>query len=162
MGGLKRLRDSLASFDIEEEQKKIVAANTAEIEKLQREQMYQGRGADGEYIGRYSEDPYFKTREAALRYAGWKQKISPHPQRPYDVVNLYINGFYHNSIKASLSGGKLHVEASANFSGKIEAKYPHALGLDYGMRKEFITEVILPSLRKALKEKTGLQLIKMR
>lgn len=67
--------------------------------ELQRDQMYAGLDARGQHIApRYSQDPWFKSRESAARYAAWKARLNQRrpapylPLRPEDVPNLIING----------------------------------------------------------------------
>lgn len=67
--------------------------------ELQRDQMYAGLDATGKNITPYySQDPWFKSKESASRYAAWKASLhqrrpAPYlPPRPQDVPNLIITG----------------------------------------------------------------------
>src|SRR6185437_364222 len=135
----------------------IVEDNTDAIADLQREQMLEGRGVDGEYIRPfYSENPFFKKPGAAQRYAEWKQKITPNAKRPLDVPNLFINGKFHDSLSAKVDGEVFEIETSAEFGDKVFEVHQNAQGLDAEKRLEFAETITLPAVKEALQAKTGL------
>jgi len=64
---------------------------------IQREQLMAGKAADGGPIRpTYSEDPYFRTREAMERYRGWKHRLNP--RRDIDAPDLFITGEFHSDF----------------------------------------------------------------
>lgn len=147
----------LQAFDFGQELQTIVEDNTDTIVDLQREQMLEGRGVDGEYIRPfYSENPYFKKPGAAQRYAEWKQKITPNAKRPIDVPNLTINDTFHNSLSADVESGVFEIKTSASFGDKVFEVHKNAQGLDEEKRLQFAESITLPAIKDALQTKTGL------
>lgn len=148
---------SLQAFDFGQELELIVEENKDMLANLQREQMMEGRGADGEYIRPfYSEDPYFKTPEAAKLYAEWKQRSFPNPKRPLDVPNLYINGYFHRSIFAKVSGQEFILTTNVELGDKVFDEHPNAQGLNEEKRLHFAETITIPMISIKLKSKTGL------
>lgn len=117
-----------------------------------REQLLTGKGSDGKDLTPgYLEDPYFKTRGAAARYAAWKQKITPNPLRNLNAPNLFIVGTYHRSLFSFFTGDAYVIESLAGFGAAIEKKYSgKATKLGGVQRAEFINEQLLPELKKQL------------
>lgn len=125
----------------------LVARQAPVLLELQRDQMYAGLDARGRYISpRYSQDPWFKSRESAARYAAWKASLHQRrpasylPPRPEDVPNLIINGrlIYDNLL---LRVGPLAMRVDLP-GFDVEAKFGPVLGfspvvLDYYRRTYF-------------------------
>lgn len=156
---ISKFIEDLEGFDPKGELIAIVEDHTELLADLQRDQMLEGRGVDGEYIRPYySENPYFKTPEAAARYAKWKSIITPNPQRPEDVPNLIINGMFHDSIFAKVSGDEFEMETSASFGEDVFRVHENARGLDEDKRLLFAEEITLPQFKEALLLKTGLEM----
>lgn len=65
---------------------------------LNRNQLLHGLDENGNLLPRYVDDPFFKTREAAERYADWKDRINPNNETPSGIMNFYINGHFHQSL----------------------------------------------------------------
>ncbi len=162
LDALKKLIDDLGAFDTQKEVVDIIEANTDLIVEMQSDQWMEGRGVDGEFLRPfYSENPYFKSKESAARYAKWKQKITPNPQRPDDVPNLYINGYLHSLLYADVYGegsldAMLKIDSDAPFAPKVFSVHKNALGLNEEKRLLFAENVTLPEFKKILQEKTGL------
>jgi hypothetical protein len=160
MDNLISLIEKIEAFDAKAELSIIVSDQGEKISDLQRDQMLEGRGVDGEYIRPYySENPYFKTPEAAKRYAKWKQKITPNPQRPEDVPNLIINGYFHNLIFMRMNGeDEFEIDSEASFSDNVFNVHKNARGLNEEKRLLFAENITLPEFKKVLLEKTNLEL----
>jgi hypothetical protein len=157
LDNFKSLIDKLTAFDFGQEMTNIVEDNEEKIADLQREQMLEGRGVDGDYIRPfYSENPYFKRPGAALRYAQWKQKITPNPKRPLDVPNLFITGVFHDSLFVEVNAPVFEVKTDVSFGKDVFSVHQNAQGLDEDSRMQFAEEVTLPSIKASLLEKTGL------
>ena len=151
--------NGLKNFDTTKEVNSIVEANKDTITELQKEQMLEGRGADGQFIRPfYSEDPYFKSAASAARYAEWKSKITPNEKRPKDVPNLFIDGTFHSSLFTKIGGGVFSIETKSFVGEKIFEEHPNAAGLDEENRKEFATKVTLPEFGKVLEQKTTIRI----
>lgn len=159
LDGLRNLIGNLQKFNWEIELDIIVTNNLDKVIEMQQEQMMEGKGVDGEYIRPfYSENPYFKTAEAAHKYALWKAKITPNSKRPLDVPNLYINGYYQSSIQARVSAKTLTIGSDSSISGEVEDVHKNALGLNKDSRTKFANEITLPEIKKVFKEQTGLEI----
>lgn len=130
-----------------------------EIVDLQRTQLLAGKGSDGQDIHPfYTEDlkpkGYFRTRESAQRYAGWKQTIS-YPksvQRNPDAPNLYITGVFHNDLNVAFNPDTVAIVPDTAYAANIMAKYGmNVFGLsweswgvvwnDNGAKNELITKM---------------------
>lgn len=156
---LENIITGLKSFNAHDEVLLIVENNSQKLSDLQREQMLKGRGVDGEYIRPfYSENPYFKKPGAALKYAQWKQKITPNAERPEDVPNLTINNRFHDSIYTKLSGDTFSMESDDSNADDIISVHQNAIGLDADSRLQFATEITLPEFAKVFEEKTTLRM----
>src|SRR5689334_8615887 len=96
------------AINLIQEAAEIISQDPGELEALQKRQLLKGLDNQGRPLSpKYTEDPYFKTVEAAIRYAKWKQTITPDPDRPWDVPNLFITGArVHNNIEVEVSGDK--------------------------------------------------------
>lgn len=105
------------------------------------EQLYSGVDGNGEFLSpTYDDDPYFNEfgpwHGANYAYKKWKEKITPPirslrlnlPPRPLNVPNLFINGTFHGSIKATRMGDVVRVYTSGFQDGPlIEQKYGEAI-----------------------------------
>lgn len=115
--------------------------------ELQRDQMYAGLDAEGKAITPlYSQDPWFKSRESAARYAAWKKTLRQRtparylPPRPDDVPNLIITGtliYDRLELTVNMLGAEVRLP-----SFNITAKYGQVLGfsplvLDHYRRNYF-------------------------
>lgn len=156
---IRKLIDDLKGFNAGDVLQEIVENNLELLADLQRDQWMEGRGGDGEFIRPYySENPYFKTPESAKKYAKWKQIITPNPQRPEDVPNLFINGYLHSSLYTSLRQDVFDITSDVDFAPKVFDVHKNAQGLNEEKRLLFAENITLPEFSKVLKEKTGLEL----
>lgn len=159
LDAFRDLINKIQVFDFGQELEKIVEDHADDITDLQREQMLEGRGVDGDYIRPfYSENPWFKKPGAAQRYAQWKQKITPNPQRPLDVPNLTVTGVFHDSLSAKVTSGFFEVDSGVAFGQDVFAVHKNAQGLDEEKRLLFAETYTLPEIKEALLEKMGLQI----
>lgn len=143
------------AISLTEEASEIISRNPEEILNLNRDQLRQGKGKDGQYLLRYSEDPFFKTPAAALAYAKWKEKINPNSEKPFDVPDLFINGYTYASLKAVVSGGNVLLSAQVPWAAELDVKYSgNYLGLNVDSQDEY-RQVLIPRLAQAIKDKTG-------
>lgn len=98
-----------------------------------RSQLLAGIDGDGKELRpRYTEDSYFHSREAALKYVGkfGKRDVQAFPQwglkaRNWDTPNLIITGAkFHNYITAKYSDGSVNTQAAGSpIEGTLRAKY---------------------------------------
>ena len=142
----------LAKVDITKIAGDPLQKNRDKVRELNIEQLMQGLNSLGESLSpKYSEDPYFKSRESALRYARWKKKLFP--DTPFDTPNLIIIGTFHNSITAKTSGNQVQFRASATFASSIAAKYgSKELGLSPESKQTAYREIVKPDLVTGIKD----------
>jgi hypothetical protein len=108
-----------------------------EILEQQRIQLLEGKDSSGKDIHPfYSEDikprGYFRTNDAAKRYADWKQTISyPYSvQRNPDAPNLYITGVFHDDLGLTFEADYVMVVPDTSYAAQIMNKYKvNAFGL---------------------------------
>lgn len=150
----------MKAFDTKAEVRQIVISHAGDMVKLQKEQLFEGIGADGEYIRPfYSEDPYFKSAESAAKYARYKQKITPNPVRPIDVPNLFINGKYvHDTLLIRFSEDEFNLESDGSKGREILIKHRNAAGLGPVKRAYVANELVFPDFKKTFEDKTGFKL----
>ena len=100
----------------------VIIENTKEqILIKNKQQLMEGIKGDGnEITPSYLNDPYFKTKESAQRYSNWKDKITPNSKRKSGTPNLYINGFYHNTIEINVKGEKIITENKTTIGKKVK------------------------------------------
>lgn len=152
----RNVKNALSTYknDIETVLKKY----EPEILKDQKQQLMEGSNALGNDLEpSYLDDPYFKTKEAAQRYAEWKQKKTPNAKRKFKSPNLFINGsLFHDKIKVFVNDIYATVDVSASPIGaKIESKYDNVLGLTPENKLEIRNKAIVDYIR-LLKNKLNL------
>jgi len=138
--------------NIDAETDKILLKNEESIADLNRQQLLDGKGSDGlDLHPFYSEDPYFKSKESAARYAAFKQRITPNKNRNPDAPNLFINGKLHGTIKLFVSDSRAIFRTEGSIFD-VEAKYPKALGLDEEKTKFLNYDIVKPELDNFIKK----------
>lgn len=134
-------------------------ANKSVVEDLIGEQLYSGLDGDTNSLKpSYSDDPFFDIKGRWYHdsdgYIEWKKKITPPitsprlnlPPRPVDVPNLYITGTFHESIRATVNGGKLLINTVGFSDGPdIVRKYgDNILNLGMDAREYVVIELLKP------------------
>lgn len=120
---LRRRVKSLEAV-MEAEVRSACEAQGEVILSMQREQLMEGKASDGEDLRPYyTEDPYFKSKESAQRYAGWKQRITPNPKRNRNAPNLYINGRFHSGLIVWFRERDFCINGRTHYELKIIRKY---------------------------------------
>lgn len=147
--------DLLRTVSIQQISQDSIIQVKDELLTLNKEQMYDGKRADGQDIApSYFNDPYFKQPGAGQRYSAWKDKITPNPKRSSGTPNLFINGTYYDTITITVL--KDRIEYNSNFEqGALEQKYGpkiYSLGGEYRQRWiEFLQPVFMNNVRDACK-----------
>lgn len=133
--------------------------NKSVVEDLIGEQLYSGLDGDTNSLRpSYSDDPYFDIKGRWYHdsdgYIEWKKKLTPPvtsprlnlPPRPVDIPNLYITGTFHESIRATVNGGKLSINTVGFSDGPdIVRKYgDNILNLGMDAREYIIIELLEP------------------
>lgn len=133
--------------------------NKSIVEDLIGEQLYSGLDGDTNSLRpSYSDDPFFDIKGRWYHdsdgYIEWKKKITPPitspclnlPPRPVDVPNLYITGTFHESIRATVNGGKLLINTVGFSDGPdIVRKYgDNILNLGMDAREYVVLEMLKP------------------
>lgn len=109
----------------------VVVKHPDDILELQKQQLFQGRAANGEDIRPYyTEDlkpgGYFYSVESAKRYSAWKESGINYPystQRNPDAPNLYINGRFHDELGVQFNADSVGIIGTTGYSKQIIAKY---------------------------------------
>lgn len=144
---------NIEALDVEETAVQSLDNKKHEALQLNLVQMFRGLKATTGYISpRYSEDPFFKTRQQALLYAQWKMKISPHTDRPEDVPNLFINGRYHQSIEITASKEGYNFSSEDKNAKDIEETFKEIYGLNAESREYFIEDNLYPDMLEKVRE----------
>ncbi len=125
------------------------------INAEQREQLMEGKASDGNDIRPYyTEDPFFKTKEDALRYAAYKQKITPNSKRKRDAPNLYINGKFHSELEVQFRKEDMVIDGITPYAKGIVREYGlSTFGLTEGRRKVLFASLgssVLKRIKKKL------------
>ncbi len=143
------LYDSVKNFDVIKETSDILESIQDNILEMNRNQMWDGLTAKGEDIRpKYSENPFFKTKEQAAGYAKWKWAISSQgSKRDIDTPNLYINGYFYESLRFKKDELKIVTENA--LGAEVTSEHKDVLGL----MPENINEVIEVTLQPKLTEK---------
>lgn len=151
----KKMLERVRSVDIIGMSGAIIDANANAVADLNRQQLHRGLNTEGRQLSpKYSEDPWFKSKESAARYADWKKKLFP--EMEYDVPNLIITGVFHKSISVRANSKTVTYEASASFSNAIQNKYQgKALGLTIESKSTVWSDIVKPDLLGQVRAKTG-------
>lgn len=133
--------------------------NKSVVEDLIGEQLYSGLDGDTNSLRpSYSDDPFFDIKGRWYHdsdgYIEWKKNITPPiasprlnlPPRPLDVPNLYITGTFHESIRATVNGGKVSINTVGFSDGPdIVRKYgDNILNLGMDAREYIVLEMLKP------------------
>lgn len=118
----KALRDRWASVKLVDIVADVAEDHETQLADLNRKQLLSGKGNDGQYLLKYSDDPYFKTQEAAIRYMNWKRRISPDKNKPAEYADFFISGYTHETIFADRQGRSIAFNSDGRFSNSIFQK----------------------------------------
>lgn len=133
--------------------------NKSVVEDLIGEQLYSGLDGDTNSLRpSYSDDPFFDIKGRWYHdsdgYIEWKKNITPPiasprlnlPPRPLDVPNLYITGTFHESIRATVNGGKVSINTVGFSDGPdIVGKYgDNILNIGMDAREYIVLEMLKP------------------
>lgn len=150
---LKRLQ----SVDISKEVQEVSMQHETDFENLNKRQLSAGKNRQGGYLPKYSDDPYFTTIEAAMKYERWKAHVSPNPEKPTGVMDFFISGKFHRNIVAEVNGMNLTMSNNTEFASSIDAKTNNtALGLNSESVAIAWELFIKPYLLRSISEKTGI------
>lgn len=161
MADFDRLKHSVHSIvaGFEQAVAECLTENKSVVEELIGEQLYSGLDGDSNSLRpSYSDDPFFdikgKWYQDSDGYIEWKKKITPPitsprlnlPPRPIDVPNLYITGTFHESIRATINGGKVLINTIGFSDGpEIVSKYgDNILKLGMDAREYIVLEMLRP------------------
>ena len=114
----------------------VVGKRAIEIVNIQKVQLRKGKAADGGYLPRYRDDPFFKTMAQAIAYESWKAQWS-HPEKPREVMDFFINGYYYSSLQLSIRGHEFVIDSNASFAASVEGK-ANGIGLNMESKMLFM------------------------
>lgn len=155
---LHELSRRLRGFDLIAEVADSVNETKEAMISLNRMQLLRGLTKEGEYLSpKYSEDPFFKSKESAKRYAQWKKRIEPiKTDRPEDVPNLYIVGVFHSKIDVEANASEYTFTNTASFASGVEGKFKNIYGLTSESKSEtYIPDYLLPAVQNRVTSKLG-------
>lgn len=151
---LKQLADNLRRFDLEKEQTAIIEKNKDVLADLQAEQW-----------GETSKD-----------YAGRDIKLLDNPggaYRPFTIakkrsegiglgavtsrITLFQTGALYRQLFTTITGGKFFLKSTVPYFGKLMKRTGDVTGLDNERTEKFFETYTRPGVKKALKEKVGLE-----
>lgn len=132
---VKGVEDGLQTGEIVRD---VVVQHPIDIMELQKVQLLEGKASSGEDIRPYySEDlkpgGYFRSVDAAKRYADWKASGISYPysaKRNPDAPNLYVNGKFHEELDVQFGTQDVGIVATTAYAKQIMDKYgAHTFGL---------------------------------
>lgn len=137
----------------------VLQRKSPELLELNREQLLEGKGRDGEDLTpSYFDDPFFKTQEAAARYSAWKDLITPNAKRKSGTPNLIIDGqWVHNVLRVGVDANKLTFAIDSPIGEKIFAKYGARVAGLNDASKLILKKDTAPELAKEIKKQIGLR-----
>jgi hypothetical protein len=98
-----------------------IVENNKEVTDSIKGQLWDGKKGDGQNITpSYLDDPFFETKEKAIAYRNWKNSITKNSNRDPDTPNLFINGYFYDTL--FVDSGSFEV-ASNSFGNPIIEKY---------------------------------------
>lgn len=134
-----------------------VAKTEDDIRDVNLEQMYDGKTRLGKDITpSYQDDPYWDTHgfrgnppgdKAAQAYSDWKDDITPSPRRRKGTPNLYINGFFHRSIRVNVTGQTIKWQSDFDDANDISDKFENIYGLGGVYKEVFLRTYLTPVLK---------------
>ena len=148
---LDELIDRLDNFETEKNAiiSEALSSKSEEIVGEVREQLWNGLTNELKPITpSYLNDPYFKTKEQAYEYMMRKQSITPNERRPMQTPNLFINGYFHNSLFLSIDEDSAEVTSMQPLGDKIIAKYGREM---FGVNDVYIERNIIPLIEEKIK-----------
>lgn len=159
MATVREMLNRFRALDLEQIAATVISRDPEKLADLNRQQLRKGKDAKGGWLLRYSEDPFFKTPQAADNYAQWKQRLGhTDPEKPFDVADYFINGYTHNTITARVSGRYVTIGSNVSWAGEIEQKNDNeAFGLNEESKEQYRGETLLPGMRGIIKQQTGAQ-----
>ena len=126
----------------------VLEGHEADIIELQRKQLFEGKGSDGNDLRPYytedlKPDGWFTTRQKAENYMAWKQSINypVNVQRNPNAPNLYITGIFHNDLGVRFDADSVAVVPDTAYAAKIMGKYGmNVFGLSSAKWSEIFNE----------------------
>ena len=164
MGTIKQIKDRyVAAYNaLMPAIAETVQQTSGDIMALNRDQLLQGRDADGNLISpTYMQDPYFKSQEAAAKYSkmkymmeeGHKQRMTfpeMYGEKPTDVPNLLVTGtLFFNHFFISVTREAYTIGSTGEAAPDIEQKYNNRLyGLTPKSKEFYYFMFIRPTIRE--------------
>lgn len=140
---LKRFNYTINGIrSIEKTVNDVVFANSNVILDLNRTQLLSGRNSEGNLLSPgYLQDPYFRTPQAAQRYADWKDGMQSYhdsligqkgiyPPKPSGIPNLIITGLFQDGMFITTDSIGYTIDSDYKNTKDIESKYN---GLVFGL-----------------------------
>ena len=132
----------------------IARDNSIMIADANRLRLTEGKNAEGGYLPKYIDDPYFKTIAQAKGYEAYKAKISPNKNKPREIMDFYINGYTHSNIVATVSGAEIQTTVKTGWAQHLEEV--EALGINPESARELWNFAFMPLLCEEISNRTGI------
>jgi hypothetical protein len=121
----------------EDDKKKFLTIN--------KQQLWDGKNVfDNNIRPYYSENPYFETPQQAQAYINWKAKVTPNPNRFKDAPNLYINGYFYNTLEVEVKKESFKIKSDDTLGIKITSVHKNVLGLNEKNKEEIKKNDMIP------------------
>lgn len=158
MGTIRGLYNRLLEVDHNKIAQETIEGTEEEFTHYNLEQLLDGKTNEGIDISpTYLEDPYFDSLKEAQAYSDWKDRISPPSNRRKGVPNLYINGYYHSTVKVRIQGDKITFNSDFYGADDIETTFKNIYGLNPDSRRKYIPFVLRPAFNHLIEAATGLK-----
>jgi len=116
-----------AKLELPKAIEQIVYKEKDTIVELVKDQLYSGVDGNENYLSpKYSDDTFFKSKDAARRYSAWKDTLNQRGQsklfkkRPSDVPNLIVNGkLIYNRLSLNMDKRVFSVSINSGIYSKI-------------------------------------------
>jgi hypothetical protein len=154
-GTCKTMLEKIRAIKLEDVAGSVIDGNLEKLKALNIGQMMKGKNNKGEFFSpTHSDNPFFKSPEAGLAYARFKQRLFP--DSPFNIANFRITGYYHETVSFSRRGNVVAAESNASFADKIQSEFKDTtLGLNPESHETAWNDVIKSHMLRILADKIG-------
>lgn len=146
MGSIKRLYDRVQTLDVNNVAFDSLDSTSDEIARLNTEQLFEGKNANGEQVGTYRSE----------LYAEQKNRMNPKPG--FGNVDLRLTGDFYQRITTNVTGDSVITESTDSKAARLKEKYGDEIyGLNTIFRARFKRETLSPVFRRNITDITGLK-----
>lgn len=154
---LEKAYKALSEFDLAEEQLKVIEAHKEDLADIQAAQWAQSKDGEGEEL-RLLDNPEYDygytpfTKDMKAQYGVGLGAI-------YDRVTLFGQGTMYKSLFVTITRGYFIINSPLEYFNELMYRTGQTeVSLNYESRLHFAENFVIPGVKKALREKTGLVL----